>query len=78
MNTTEALKAGIEYGFLDSSIIADGHFKPTLLVNDPDRGEKVLTSIINELATCDEFFFSVAFITEGGVETILQLSLIHI
>lgn len=72
MNTTEALKAGIEYGFLDSSIIADGHFKPTLLVNDPDRGEKVLTSIISELATCDEFFFSVAFITEGGVETILQ------
>lgn len=40
MNTTEALQAGIEYGFLDSSIIADGHFKPTLLVNDPDRGEK--------------------------------------
>lgn len=72
MNTTEALKAGIEYGFLDSSIFAEGHFKPTLLVNDPDRGEKVLTSIISELATCDEFFFSVAFITEGGVETILQ------
>ncbi len=72
MEISSALKAGIEHGFLDSSVIAEGNYKPTLLVNDVDRGEKVLTSIIHELETCDEFLFSVAFITEGGVVALLQ------
>ena len=66
------LRSGIEYGFLDSSIAAEEHYKPALLVNDYEQGEKVLTTISSELKTCDEFMFSVAFVTEGGVEVLLM------
>lgn len=66
------LRSGIEYGFLDSTVIAEEHYKPALLVNDNERGEKVLTTLSSELKTCDEFMFSVAFVTEGGVEVLLM------
>ncbi|MDD6808096.1 MAG: DUF3427 domain-containing protein [Oscillospiraceae bacterium] len=72
MNVAEQLLDGIKYGFLDSSVNAEDHYKPALLVNDYKQGEKVLTSIEYELKHCDEFFFSVAFVTEGGVTSLIQ------
>jgi HKD family nuclease len=47
-------------------------YKPRLLINDIDRGEKVLTSLVVELAKCDEFMVSVAFITSSGVTVLLN------
>ena len=38
-----------------------------LLFNDYKRGVKVLRTIQHELISCEEFLFSVAFITEGGL-----------
>jgi HKD family nuclease len=68
----EKIQNGIEYGFLDSSIMALEEYKPRLLINDIDRGEKVLTSVVADLTKCDEFMISVAFITNSGVTVLLN------
>lgn len=72
MNSSNQLKEGLIHGFIDSTNIALEEYKPKLIINDPDRGEKVLTSIINELRKCDEFYFSVAFVTTSGVTVLLN------
>ena len=43
---------------------------PKILLNDKVAGKKVLSSIINELNGCNEFWFSVAFVTAGGVASL--------
>ena len=72
MDHSSALQTGIEYGFFDSNVAVDENYRPSLLVNDAQQGTKVLTSIIRELEKCDEFLFSVAFVTEGGVVVLLE------
>jgi len=72
MNSNSQLKEGLIHGFIDGTQIALEGYKPRLIINDPNRGEKVLTSIINELSKCDEFLFSVAFVTESGVTVLLN------
>ena len=72
MSISSALKNGIEYGFLDSTVDADERYRPALLVNDAEKKEKVITSIVSELEKCDKFLFSVAFITEGGVISLIS------
>lgn len=72
MDNREKLQNGIEYGFLDSSVMALEEYKPRLLINDITRGEKVLTSVVTELTKCDEFMISVAFITNSGVTVLLN------
>ena len=51
-------------------------FKPGLsaaiLSNNHKEGKKVLSSIEDELMTCDKFQISVAFITMGGITPLLQ------
>lgn len=59
-------------GFVDNQDISQEQYRPKLLVNDYEKGQKVLTSIIKELNNCDEFFFSIAFITQSGVTTLLN------
>ena len=67
------LQSALIYGFIDGSIEAVESFKPKLLVNDNNRGEKVLTSLISELRTCDSFYMSVAFVTCSGVTVLLSV-----
>lgn len=43
-----------------------------LVYNDSEKGVKVITSIEKELKRCDSFEFSVAFITHGGLLSIIQ------
>jgi HKD family nuclease len=40
---------------------------PQLLINDSKKEIKVLSSLLTELNSCDEFWFSVAFVTTSGV-----------
>ena len=61
------LEEAIKTGFLNRSINSDERLQPKLLLNDPDRGEKVLRSILNALEQCDSFWFSVAFVTSSGI-----------
>lgn len=70
MNFGSELKKGLLHGFYNQEERALEHYKPKLIINNPDYGEKVLTSILGELNKCEEFFFSVAFITDTGVTTL--------
>lgn len=44
--------------------------KPRLLFNDPSNGIRVHADISNEIASCEGFEFSVAFITMDGLSTL--------
>lgn len=44
----------------------------SFIYNDYCERKKVSTDIIENLLTCDEFYFSVAFITSGGLEPLKQ------
>ena len=45
---------------------------PELIVNHKGRGQKVLTTLLDELSSCNYFEFSVAFITQSGVVCLLE------
>lgn len=66
------LRSGLETGFINRDYVSDKSYQPHLVVNDKDTGERVLSSIVSELEKCDGFFLSVAFVTESGVQSILQ------
>ncbi|WP_400150909.1 DUF3427 domain-containing protein [Candidatus Methanarcanum hacksteinii] len=63
---------GLERGYIDESIIASEEYRPRLITNSAERKEKVITSIKQEMETCDEFMFSVAFMNSGGVNALAQ------
>lgn len=58
--------------FIDSTIPSNLAYKPQFVSNNYKEGRKVLASIENELSNCDKFSISVAFITLGGIEPLLQ------
>ncbi len=63
----QQLQNSFHKGFIDKEYIHSGRFKPELLVNNIDKRQDVLTSLIDELKSCQSFMFSVAFITESGL-----------
>jgi superfamily II DNA or RNA helicase/HKD family nuclease len=66
---TESLRTG----FVDHDHPSRVEFLPQFLSNNKDNGKKVLATIHQELGGCDEFWFSVAFVTKSGVMTIVNL-----
>ena len=74
MNTiSDEIKSGAITAFIDLNNKSNLAYKPVLLANDQKAGTKVLTSIEKELKSCKSFIFSVAFITMGGIEPLLQV-----
>lgn len=75
MNSLE-LRNDIENGLLKSHIDINAQskyeYQSRLLTNDKNQRTKVLTSIVNELRACNEFYFSVAFVTNSGVATLVN------
>lgn len=71
-NDNTALKLGLDTAFIDSDIKSENQFRPEFLYNDYKNGRKVISSLEEELLDCDSFFFSVAFITKGGLTPLLQ------
>lgn len=61
-----------ETALIDFNKHSDHKLRPTLVLNDNTRGVKVISSILDEMETCESFMFSVAFITKSGLA---QLSL---
>ena len=72
LNRKNELTRSLYTGFVDFESESLDAYRPKLLINDHTKGKKVLTSLIQELTTCDEFFFSVAFITYSGVLVLLN------
>ncbi|MGN0658832.1 MAG: DUF3427 domain-containing protein [Emergencia sp.] len=64
---------GLYSGFVDGARKPLEQFRPKLVVNDYRQGEKVLSALESELRDCTEFYFSVAFITNSGVQSVLSL-----
>lgn len=64
----ERLESALHKGFIDQYTPVSTQFKPKLLTNR--RHENVLSTLLQELRTCQTFIFSVAFITEGGLATL--------
>jgi superfamily II DNA or RNA helicase/HKD family nuclease len=66
------LQGSLTTGFIDQNVDSVRTYRPELLLNDKNLGKKVLTTIEQELRTCDEFMFSVAFITTSGIASLKQ------
>ena len=69
----EEIKSGAVTAFIDGYNKSNLAYKPALIANDHRTGTKILSSIEEELKTCEEFAFSVAFITMGGITPLLQV-----
>jgi superfamily II DNA or RNA helicase len=72
MNTYHNLIQSLHTGFVNRNLESKQEFRPYLILNDHRAGKKVLGTILKELKNCDEFWFSVAFITTSGVATIVE------
>ncbi|MCX8486340.1 MAG: hypothetical protein ORN53_04035 [Crocinitomicaceae bacterium] len=70
----EALKLAIQNavttGFVDDQFESFSDYRPSILTNEPILNEKMLSTLLDELRTCESFFLSVAFITSGGVASL--------
>ncbi len=64
------LQKSLITGCIDGSAKSIEEYQPKLLLNSPES--KVLSNIITELKKCDEFFFSVAFVTNSGVAVLIE------
>ena len=67
------LNKGFATAFIDYSLNSNLAYRPEFISNNYRQGRKVLVSIEEELARCDEFCISVAFITKGGITPLLQI-----
>ncbi|GAA4292590.1 DUF3427 domain-containing protein [Aestuariibaculum suncheonense] len=72
MDYKSLLQDSIKTGFLDLNIASNKNLRPQFLTNDSKNGKKVLTTIIRELELCEEFWFSAAFVTTGGIATLIN------
>lgn len=68
----DKLKESLFTGFINKQILSDVAFQPELLVNQKTPPKKILSTIIRELSSCDEFYISVAFVTTSGIATIIN------
>ena len=72
MSEIDELRLGFETAYIDGNIASNLAYKPQFVSNNYKEGKKVLSSIEDELLACDQFQISVAFITLGGIEPLLQ------
>jgi len=66
------LSKSLNTGFIDKELISEKMYQPTLLVNKKSPPQKVLCTLLDELRYCDEFYISVAFVTTGGIATLMN------
>lgn len=69
----DLFKASLETGFVDKKLNSDFLYQPKLLVNSQNPKQKILSSLLWELRTCESFWISVAFVTSGGVAAIINV-----
>jgi len=72
MNIQEQIKFAVETALIDSAYPSNLAYRPQFISNNHEAGKKVLSTIEEELLSCDSFAISVAFITMGGIVPLLQ------
>ena len=70
-----AFTRGLESGFIESAPEADRRYTPRILSNDEDAGINVLSVLKQELRDCISFDFSVAFLANSGIQTLIPILL---
>ena len=73
MGYNNELVAGFHTSAIDATYQSNRGYQMEFLSNDASMGKKVLSSIEEELKTCDHFKISVAFITSGGFTCLKQV-----
>ncbi|PWA11330.1 DUF3427 domain-containing protein [Flavobacterium laiguense] len=68
----QIFNSSLQTGYIDKNIISDVAYQPELLVNQKNPPKKVLSTILQELENCNQFYISVAFVTTSGVATIIN------
>jgi HKD family nuclease len=68
----DKLLNGLKTAFINQEMNSDPYWRPKFIYNDYLNGKKVLSDINTELEACDEFIFSIAFITDAGLEPLLM------
>lgn len=71
--TAKTLAAGARTAFFDKSHPSSEHFRPRFIFNNHLLGRKVSAVIEHELSKCSAFDFSVAFVTQSGIEGLMQV-----
>ena len=72
MKTIDEVRLGFETAYIDGSVVSNNAYRPQFISNNHKEGKKVLSSIEDELLSCDRFQISVAFITMSGLTPLLQ------
>ncbi|GAA5219688.1 DUF3427 domain-containing protein [Membranihabitans marinus] len=68
----EEFEKSLATGFIDKTSLSTLEYQPKLLINRKKPPTKVLSTILQELNTCESFYISVAFVTTSGVATIIN------
>ncbi|MHC5202161.1 DUF3427 domain-containing protein [Myroides sp. LJL119] len=58
-------------GYVDHLYPSVVKYRPEILINDFKKQKKVLSSVLSLLLECQEFTFSVAFLTKGGLAVLI-------
>ncbi len=66
----QGFRLDINYGYVGGDEFGTGHYIPRLVLNQD--GTTVEHAIVEELKRCDEFTFSVAFISPGAIAQLKQ------
>lgn len=72
-NTELMIAEGARTALSDRRHPSSEHFRPRFVSNNHSLGKKVSATIERELAKCSSFDFSVAFITQSGIEGLMQV-----
>ncbi|RPA65444.1 DUF3427 domain-containing protein [Aerococcus agrisoli] len=65
----DSLVQALHHAFIDQQTVGS-HYDPKLIINQPEKKEFLLTTLQEELENCTSFTFSVAFVTESGLNTL--------
>lgn len=63
---------GLTTAFIDHTVSSNLAYRPQFVSNNYKEGRKVISSIEDELLSCEQFAISVAFITMSGITPLLQ------
>ena len=72
MYSPDEVIEGVYSGLIEHNPEASTYFEPQLVLNDSNRGRKILEFVLENLEECTYFRCAVAFITRSGVACIHQ------
>ena len=77
MGFLDNILSSLQTGFIDRDFPSEYLYRPQLLINEPDKNKRVLSTLLSELNDLsdpanDGFYFSVAFVTTSGLQSIKQ------